>query len=1010
MTVRTGAYGVSLSTRWLLLAVATLLLAATPAPVQAQQEITPEMINQIPPEHREKALAEMRKRGMKIPGEQPGGGPQPGGEAKPEGDKKPDDGKKDKKDEGGGGATVKRPTEKPKDAADIAKVAPDKPDKDGMVQFEFRGQPWLDVLEWYAGVAGKSFDWQELPGDFLNVSTHRPYTLEETRDLLNSLLAARGYTMVLRGDVLSVVKIDKIDPSFVPRVEPDALDDYPPHDIVRTRFPLPADMEPAKAMEDAKLLLNPTAKVTPLLATRQLQIIDSVGNLRDVRDLLNGELLKAAEDVRPRPFVIQYRRADYIADQVMIVLGLDPAARKNPMELQLEQQRMQLMMQMQQRGTDISKMLKQDGPKVFIAVDKQRNVMLVNAPEPEMKIIDRTVQQFDVPESGVAAAEVSPGATPVLTMEKYPTESTDAVVTALKEIGTLHPLTQLQSDSRADVIFAYATAADHETIKRMISKLDGGGRSGYVIPLNKQMPADQAAGTIQALLVGEEKKEEDNSRSRYFGYYDYYGGNNRDNDDETAFRIQADIENNRLLIWANEAEYKEVYTLLETLGAVSTGKNRLDRLRVLEAGTPEETAKLLERLKQTWGGENRLEIDASAAPAEKPAPAAKPPAADATPAKAEPAEAENRDKLTLSPRPRMWLAQFAEGAPAAAPTDDAPAADAPQEQPAATKAAPPVKVTVTEDGRMLLSSDDPEALDQLEDLIAELAPPQKEFEPFFLSNSDAYDVWWNLKDYFEDELKGQTEATYTPWGDYQGRKKVDSGPTSLGRRRLLRFIYDTPTNSIVVQNASEAQLAIIRELIKIYDKPIGEDSVVKRRTEVIQVQYSQAAPIAAALKEVYRDLLSSKDKEFQSRDGQQRSSRTETYYRFYGGGDDGDKKSSPVKVAFEGALSIGIDEISNTLLISAEETVFEKVKELITELDQRAMPKTVVQVRQVRGSIQGKDLKAALAAALSKPWPGGKPPAAASQGQQNGGDGNNNNNGERNSDGDRRRGRDNDND
>jgi hypothetical protein len=106
-----------------------------------------------------------------------------------------------------------------------------------------------------------------------------------------------------------------------------------------------------------------------------------------------------------------------------------------------------------------------------------------------------------------------------------------------------------------------------------------------------------------------------------------------------------------------------------------------------------------------------------------------------------------------------------------------------------------------------------------------------------------------------------------------------------------------------------------------------------------------------------------------------------------------------VKVAFEGALSIGVDEISNTLLISAEETVFGKVKELITELDQRAMPKTVVQVRQVRGSIQGKELKAALTAALSQPWPGGKPQAAAAQQQQSGGDKNNgdNNNGDRRS-------------
>src|SRR5205085_876790 len=116
------------------------------------------------------------------------------------------------------------------------------------------------------------------------------------------------------------------------------------------------------------------------------------------------------KDIRPRPFQIKNRRADYIADQVMIVLGLDPSSRKTPMELQIEQQRMQLMMQMQQQGKDITKMIKQDGPQVFLAVDKRRNSILVNAPPKEMEIIERTIKEFDVPENGLSGSEGAPGA------------------------------------------------------------------------------------------------------------------------------------------------------------------------------------------------------------------------------------------------------------------------------------------------------------------------------------------------------------------------------------------------------------------------------------------------------------------------------------------------------------------------------------------------------------------------------------------------------------------------
>ncbi|MBA3480817.1 MAG: hypothetical protein H0T51_03285, partial [Pirellulales bacterium] len=493
------------------------------------------------------------------PGPQPGGEKPKDGEQKPEGEKKAEETK-----------TVKRPTEKPK--ADAAELKA-KPDKDGMVQFNFRGQPWTDVLEWFAGVAGYSLDWQELPADFLNLSTQRRHTIAETRDLLNRHLLARGFTMILQGEMLTVVKTDKIDPSLVPRIEADDLDDQSPYDFVRTRFPIPDTMDPAKAVEDVKLLLSPAAKVTPLLASKQLQVIDAVANLRDVRDLLYGEQLVASQDVRPKPFMIRHRRADYIADQVMIVLGLDPSSRKSPMELQIEQQKMQMAMQMQQQGKDVSAMMKKDGPQVFMAVDKRRNVLLVNAPPKEMAMIERTIKEFDVSQTGLAAGDGSESSELSMRQHATVTVDPDAVITALKDMGDLDPLTQLQSDDDSKTIFAYATPADHATIESMIGRLDGTGRGLKVVWLSRRTPADQVAGTIKALMVGEKKKE-DNNRNRYFyGWGGDDGGD--DEEDSAAFRIQADVENNRLLLWANEDEYAEVTTLLKELGAIAsdTGSN-----------------------------------------------------------------------------------------------------------------------------------------------------------------------------------------------------------------------------------------------------------------------------------------------------------------------------------------------------------------------------------------------------------------------------------------------------
>ena len=72
-------------------------------------------------------------------------------------------------------------------------------------------------MQWLADESGLNLDWQEIPGDYLNFVTQRAYTLAEARDVINMHLLDRGYTLLLRGDVLSVTAVSKIDPSRVPR-------------------------------------------------------------------------------------------------------------------------------------------------------------------------------------------------------------------------------------------------------------------------------------------------------------------------------------------------------------------------------------------------------------------------------------------------------------------------------------------------------------------------------------------------------------------------------------------------------------------------------------------------------------------------------------------------------------------------------------------------------------------------------------------------------------------------
>ena len=865
-------------------------------------------------------------------------------------DKKKDDDKK----------TIKRPTD------GSGKLDPDRmrlvPDKNGMVQFSYNGHPWAEVLQEFADAAKFSFDWQELPADNLNLVTQRKYGLVEARGLLNQHLLARGFTLLLKGEVLSAVKIDKIDPSLVPRVEADDLEDFQPYDFVRVRFQLPESMEPDKAKDDVKVLLSPNAKVTPLLNTKRLLIIDTVANLRSVRDLLYAEQSASDAIITPEVISIKHRRAKYVADQVMIVLGMDPSSRKEPQEMQLEKQRLQLYMQMQQKGKDVSKMLKKNDLPVHIAVDEQENTLLINAPKKLLPTIMRTIATFDVPpgsslEAGLGGRSTQP--------HKTTTASTDALVSALTEFGQLDPLTRLQSDSKTKTIFAFATEADHQKIEEMIAKIDSSGRDFHVIQL-RRLRARGLAGTLMTMIVGPEKKKEKSSRRSY-----YFSMPKEEEKEEDSFKAMPDIENNRLILWANPDEVAKVKKMLLQLGEAPDGGNpNLSKVRVLQSRSPEETAKLLERLKAAYPG--KLNIDDSANQPKLKRLDKEPDVEKGT---------KEQDKVTR--RTPLGSGRFF------TVQHEVPAANLKERGPKETGAKkqaqepPAVNVTVTEDGRIVISSDDPSALNDLEDLLQTLHPPKQEFKYFKLKHVTASRVVVKLEEYFKDELKDQTESVFDNWGDKSGEKEKDLGRATLGSRELMRFMSEDYTNTVIVQGASPSQLKAVEQLLELYDQAPIPEEYLRRKTEVIQLKYSRAQDIATSLKEVYRELLSSKDKEFQDKEGKQsvsNSTEKKPVYVFGEVAKDTSGEDDPVLIRFDGMLAIGVDEISNALIISARKEILESVKETVDLLDKAATPNTVVHIHRVGGGLRSAgELQKILKDSMGQPWPGGKPQQASTK-------------------------------
>ncbi len=441
--------------------------------------------------------------------------------------------------------------------------------------------------------------------------------------------------------------------------------------------------------------------------------------------------------------------------------------------------------------------------------------------------------------------------------------------------------------------------------------------------------------------------------------------------------------NNRLLLWASEDELKEVRKFLVKLGEITGGDANPHTVRTLEPRDAESTMQLLEQLRRAWPsvGSNPLRIEIQPS--------------DVSPKdedRSRPVEPVNRpddqDEAARDASASTLTALVDDNADTAAAIAMGPTT-ALAELTLAQKADPEslewdlergerqsvrrskdeIVISVTPDGRVVLSSRDTQALDMLEEVIARISPASKRYESSTLKHAMASLVTLNLEEYFEDETDSKSNDSDNYW-----RGCMAAGcPIAIKKRRAIssvcrkiRFIYDYDTNSILVSNASPAQLETVRQLIKVYDRPISEESVSARRFKIFTLRFARAEDVADTIKDVYRDLLSSKDKAFaKNQNREEQTSQSTNYYRIFGSSDGDDKKPKKVKASFAGALSVGVDARSNTLIVSAQEEWLPSIAEMIRFLDDQAEPvRPTVQV--INTQVSASALQAALSRALGE--------------------------------------------
>jgi type II secretory pathway component GspD/PulD (secretin) len=168
-------------------------------------------------------------------------------------------------------------------------------------------------------------------------------------------------------------------------------------------------------------------------------------------------------------------------------------------------------------------------------------------------------------------------------------------------------------------------------------------------------------------------------------------------------------------------------------------------------------------------------------------------------------------------------------------------------------------------------------------------------------------------------------------------------------------------------------------------------------TTLFTIRNNKASVIADSIKDVYRDLLSANDKaleSFNQSKNQNRGGRAIIYD--FGEHEDNGKLNQG---RFKGYLSMGVDDSTNTLLISCPQSLMDNISQIIQRLDKAAIPaQQAVQVLQIDRSIDPASLQKKLSELLkpggAKPeTPGQQPGAEKGPGQRRGGRGGQNRSG-----------------
>lgn len=845
-------------------------------------------------------------------------------------------------------------------------AAPEPAPKDVRLTFNFRFQPWAEVLNWFAQQAGFSLVMDAPPTGTFNYTDERSYTPAEAIDLLNGVLLTKGYTLVLRGRMLMLINLeDGIPPNLVSTVTTKELDERGEFELVATLFPL-ENLRPEEAEAEIKKLLGPQGSVVVLPKAQQILVTETAGRLRTIREVIQrADNPDGAGLEQVQWFDVPSTSAEETLGMIRQMFNIPAGQNAAP-----------------------------DG-SIRMAWDPASMRLLVSGRPAKLEQIAKILQAV-VPGASDPSARAASASLQLEVYEVYPADP-ESVLKVMQTLLTGSPGVRLATDPKTGSLIALARPTEHATIRATIEQMRRDAQRVEVWQLRIADP--QAAAQAIQKLFGSDGK---------------------------APSVQADAATRQLLVRGTESQVQQIRSLLEKMGEtdlVSTSTSSGGTVRVLPI--PGRAARsALERMQEVWpamhpnqirvvtpsavipslrpssGGEASPQRLPGRPPAwsspfeEEPLEEPPAPASGAPPSASPPAPAEKGPDLGPASHPQT---------PGSTPSDLRPRADkragispwgqiffaaetqADKTQPAQDandKASPPSTggsqpdgsipskqaapiVVAPGPGGVVIASDDVKALDAFEAMLRSLAGTSTGGTPnltiFYLKHAKAASVAETLdrvfgggtlpREYYTSTQPQQAMPMGMPGMPFGvpgpsggGPQGAPSGPSSSGSssapppNQFVQITPDTRLNALIVR-ASPTDLDTIEELLKILDqRESPEEILAQPKPRLIPVYNTQADQIAEILKQVYQDRIGSSGASPSSSTGP--PSPGQFMMMFRSGRSFRNAQSTSRTTDETQRMSIGVDPRTNSVIVAAPEPLFEEVKQLVEQLDNAAREST----------------------------------------------------------------------